>query len=268
MDRIQSGGPALSEGNTLFTEMCGPSRVLNSWTQIELNYGLAESVARDLVRSQVQTLINGISSPWRSVKSTPQPVVAVVMDVLQQELDGAHNTKWYHTACMKCLRKLCKARGAVPSSLFLQDVTKEGDNAIDGGGFADIWKGRFRDTQVCLKVLRVFGTDEQKAKVLRDFCREALVWRQFCHPNVLPFLGVSEDLFAPRYCLISPWMGNGNVMSYLQAHPDHDRLTSLAQIAEGMKYLHDHNPPIAHADIRGVRSLFYILPLSDIDWFY
>ncbi|KAK0498050.1 kinase-like domain-containing protein, partial [Armillaria luteobubalina] len=172
-----------------------------------------------------------------------------------QELDRACDAEWYHTTCMKCLRALCKARGAVPSSLFLRDVTKEGDNAIDGGGFADIWKGRFRGNQVCLKVLRVFGTDEQKAKVLGEFCREALVWRQLRHPNVLPFLGVSEELFAPRYCLISPWMVNGNIISYLKTHPGHDRLTSLAQIAEGMKYLHNHNPPIAHADIRGANIL-------------
>ncbi|KAK0213802.1 kinase-like domain-containing protein, partial [Armillaria fumosa] len=87
------------------------------------------------------------------------------------------------------------------------------------------------------------------------FCQEALVWRQLRHPNVLPFLGVNEDLFAPRYCLVSPWMGNGNIMSYLQAHPDHDRLTSLIQIAEGMKYLHNHSPPIVHADIRGANIL-------------
>ncbi|KAK0498047.1 kinase-like domain-containing protein, partial [Armillaria luteobubalina] len=114
----------------------------------------------------------------------------------------------------------------------------------------DIWKGRFRNTQVCLKVLRVFGTKEWRAKVLWEFCQEALMWRQLQHPNILPFLGVSEELFAPRYCLISLWMVNGNIISYLKTHPDHDRLMSLAQIAEGMKYLHNHNPPIVHADIQ------------------
>ncbi|KAK0439163.1 hypothetical protein EV421DRAFT_872811 [Armillaria borealis] len=130
---------------------------------------------------------------------------------------------------MKCLRALCKARNAVPSSLFLRDVTREEGFPIAGGGFADIWKGRRHDTQVCLKVLRIFGTEEQRAKVLRYFCQEALVWRQLRHPNVLPFLGVSKELFAPTYCLISPWMVNGNIISYLEVHPDHDRLTSVGQ---------------------------------------
>ncbi|PBK89471.1 hypothetical protein ARMGADRAFT_935652 [Armillaria gallica] len=171
-----------------------------------------------------------------------------------QELDDAPHPDEYRKACMKCLRALCNARNIVPSSLFLRDVIREGKNPVGGGGFADIWKGHLHDTHVCLKVLRVFCPEEQKAKVLRDFCQEALVWRQLLHPNVLPFLGVSKDVFAPRYCLISPWMVNGNIMSYLEAHPDHDRLTSLVQVAEGMKYLHNRNPPIVHADIRGVRS--------------
>ena len=65
--------------------------------------------------------------------------------------------------------------------------------------------------------------------LLQDFCQETLVWRQLRHPNILPFLGVSEELFAPSYCLISPWMINGNIMSYLEAHPDHDRLKSVGQ---------------------------------------
>ncbi len=52
------------------------------------------------------------------------------------ELNAAPHSDWYHTVCMKCLRALCKARNAVPSSLFLRDVTKEGGNPVGGGGFA------------------------------------------------------------------------------------------------------------------------------------
>ncbi|SJL07270.1 uncharacterized protein ARMOST_10613 [Armillaria ostoyae] len=51
-------------------------------------------------------------------------------------------------------------------------------------------------------------------------------------------------------------------MSYLKAHPDHDRLTSLVQVAEGMKYLHNHDPPIVHADICGSQA--NILVMDDL----
>ncbi len=180
-----------------------------------------------------------------------------------QELDNPCHPGWYRTACMKCLRALSNARTIMPSSIFLRNVTREGENPVAGGGYAvsplcswfiilfpriaslqDIWKGRLHDKQVCLKVLRVFYPEGDQAKVLRvsrehternyllndllqELCQEALIWRQLRHPNVIRFLGVSKELFAPRYCLISPWMVNGNIMSYLEAHPDHDRLASV-----------------------------------------
>ncbi len=104
------------------------------------------------------------------------------------------------------------------------------------------------DETVCLKVLRIFlenGHVERKKmiKVLlsitlsnrsslhvcdQSFCSEALVWRNLNHPNVLPFIGVSKDLFYPSFCLISPWMNNGNIMAFLSQNPDHDRLHSVS----------------------------------------
>ena len=47
------------------------------------------------------------------------------------------------------------------------------------------------------------------------------------HPNVLPLFGVSMELFAPSYCMISPWMSHGNIMDYLARHPEHDRVAAV-----------------------------------------
>ncbi|KAK0228805.1 kinase-like domain-containing protein [Armillaria fumosa] len=225
------------------------SRSFRSWTQI--NLGRQDT---DL-RTQIQSLLRGVTAPWRSVELISPSVEIMVMDILQQELDDLSCPDEYRPACMKRLQVLSRTRNIVPSSFSCRNVTREGTYPVWGGGFSDIWKGRLHDTHVCLKVLRIFISGVAREKVVRDFCREALVWRQLRHPNVLPFLGVSEDLFAPSYCLISPWMINGNIIFYLEAHPDHDRLMSLVQIAEGMKYLHNLDPPIVHADIRGANIL-------------
>ncbi len=102
------------------------------------------------------------------------------------------------------------------------------------------------DKLICIKVLRIFIDNgiEERARVIKvwfpifspllladehdqNFCREALVWRNLKHPNVLPFLGVSTELFVPSFCLISPWMENGNIMSFLAVNPGHDRLVSV-----------------------------------------
>ncbi|KAK0491271.1 hypothetical protein IW261DRAFT_1436717 [Armillaria novae-zelandiae] len=181
------------------------------------------------VRTQIQNFIRNGHRPWTSVTLIPPLVETMVMDVLQQELDDVTCSDGYRTSCMKCLQALNKARNIVPSSFSSREVTREGTNPIGGGGFSDIWLGRLHDTRVCLKVLRIFVSGETQERIFKDFCREALVWRQLRHPNILPFLGVSEELFAPSYCLISPWMANGNIIHYLEAHPGHDRLLSARQ---------------------------------------
>ncbi|KAF8917245.1 kinase-like domain-containing protein [Mucidula mucida] len=151
--------------------------------------------------------------------------------------------------------------GIVPTSFFCSDVEIEGTGPVWGGGFADIWKGRSSQSMthvsgssVCLKVLRFFTAGNSRQDLLKAFCQEALVWKQLRHPNILPFLGVSKDLFRPSYCLISPWMENGNIVAFLDRNPSLDstfRLKSVIDVARGIQYLHDFDPPIVHADIRG-----------------
>ncbi|KAF9071881.1 hypothetical protein BDP27DRAFT_1497696 [Rhodocollybia butyracea] len=89
------------------------------------------------------------------------------------------------------LRYLSSKFQLLPPSLIIHDVEKEGTNAVAGGGFADIWRGKVKGRSVCLKVLRLFLEQDERARMnIRDqFCREALVWRQLRHPNILPLLG-------------------------------------------------------------------------------
>ncbi|KAK0439972.1 kinase-like domain-containing protein [Desarmillaria tabescens] len=113
---------------------------------------------------------------------------------------------------------------------------------------------------VCLKVLRIFTDDETKSRgdIRKDFCREALVWRNLQHPNVLCVIGINEDLFHPSFCLISPWMKNGNIISFLSQHPEHNQCQydeQIIEVANGLDYLHSHKPPVIHADIRGANIL-------------
>ena len=54
-------------------------------------------------------------------------------------------------------------------------------------------------------------------------------WKYVSHPNVLPFLGVSESLLLspsshPPFCIISPWQPNGNIIEYIQKHQGVNRL--------------------------------------------
>lgn len=54
------------------------------------------------------------------------------------------------------------------------------------------------------------------------FYREIVEWKYVSHSNVLPFLGVSETLFP--FCIISPWLPNGNILKYAEEHREVNRL--------------------------------------------
>ncbi|PBL04500.1 kinase-like protein [Armillaria gallica] len=186
----------------------------------------------------------------------PQYVIDHLQQLIDAELMGDGQV-YLRKRCTKWMLALVKMHGVLPTSFSCLDARSEGSTAVWGGGFADIWKGRMGDTLICIKVLRIFIDNgiEERARLIKNFCREALVWRNLKHPNVLPFLGVSTELFVPSFCLISPWMENGNIMSFLATNPAHDRLGSIKEVASGMAYLHSLDPPIVHADIRGVNIM-------------
>ncbi|KAI3610164.1 kinase-like protein [Moniliophthora roreri] len=185
--------------------------------------------------------------------------VLYVVELLQSQLASlsSHRDRDYRKRCLKCLRALVRKHHVLPPSLFIEDVTREGTHPLRGGGFSDIWMGSLDKQPVCLKVMRIhLEMDEQKRdNVIKAFCEEALVWKQLNHANILPLLGVNTELFSPAFCLISPWMANGDIISFLRENPEHDRLRAVLEIASGLAYLHSMEPMVIHGDVKGANIL-------------
>ncbi|KAF9072307.1 kinase-like domain-containing protein [Rhodocollybia butyracea] len=186
------------------------------------------------------------------------------MELLQTELDRARTTndsqfgkRWKR--CLKLMRRLNRRYGVLPPSMILDGLVCESKRAVKGGGFSDVYIGRWYDRRVCMKVLRYFQEGSERETLLKALSKEVLLWRQLNHPNILPFLGVNTEMFAPTFCIISPWLFNGDIISYTQKHPlDLDmKLKHAAQVAEGLVYLHGLDPPVAHGDIKGANILIY-----------
>ncbi|KAH8110411.1 kinase-like protein [Phellopilus nigrolimitatus] len=175
-----------------------------------------------------------------------------LMDVLQL----ASNNQFESCRVLeRFLQKLVNVTGFLPKFLFLSNIKRVGKNPITGGGFADVWKGSMGGNLVALKVLRNFGLSDSKHDHHQDFCKEAMIWRQFCHPNILPFYGVCTEEFSPRLALVSPWMDNGDVLSYLKHNPDTDRIALIVGISVGLCYLHTLKPLVVHGDLRAANVL-------------
>ncbi|KIK53354.1 hypothetical protein GYMLUDRAFT_1026591, partial [Collybiopsis luxurians FD-317 M1] len=180
---------------------------------------------------------------------TAQQLVDHLQSILDSRQDSLKDRKRY----FGLLRYLSRRFQTLPSSLMIQDIKRKGQNPVAGGGFADIWRGSLNEKPVCVKVLRLTIEQDEKARddIRKQFCHEALVWRQLHHPNILPLLGVNTDLFHPSFCLISPWMENRDVITFLKQNPHHSLPSALFEIAAGLHYLHAREPPLIHGDIRG-----------------
>ncbi|KIO20984.1 hypothetical protein M407DRAFT_80916, partial [Tulasnella calospora MUT 4182] len=70
-------------------------------------------------------------------------------------------------------------------------------------------------------------------------------WTSLKHPSVLPFVGYQ---WQDEPILIFPHFENGNILHYLKVNPHADRLKLLAQIAQGLSFLHSES--IIHGSVK------------------
>lgn len=135
--------------------------------------------------------------------------------------------------CFAVLRKVSSAHGILPKSHHLLNVTLSGDNAHASGGSTDIWKGQFSGQQVCVKVFRTQEVDKPVRYCVltggwtqpdcdQRLYRIILGWKYMTHPNVVPFLGVTETPDYP-FCFVNHWLPNGNIAKYIPKKPGVNR---------------------------------------------
>jgi len=151
---------------------------------------------------------------------------------------------------LKSLIRLATDHDALPPSLMLAGVVRQGNEPIAGGSFSDVWIGEYNQQKIAVKILRMFQNHDYN-NVKKDAAREAIFWYSVNHPNVQPFLGLATfgDPARPRYGLVTPYMEDGDVITYLQKHPDVSRRDMIKGIASGLNAIHLLD--IVHADLKG-----------------
>ncbi|KAF8155300.1 kinase-like domain-containing protein [Mycena galopus ATCC 62051] len=89
--------------------------------------------------------------------------------------------------------------------------------------------------------------------MIQKFFKEAFIWKNLDHGYILPFLGVDSESFPGNFCMVSPWMNRGPVVT-AKGGPDTDLIPILIhEIAVGLQYLHSQN--VVHGDLRGANIL-------------
>ncbi|KAG6848458.1 hypothetical protein H0H93_016807 [Arthromyces matolae] len=87
--------------------------------------------------------------------------------------------------------------------------------------------------------------------LLKFLSREAVLWGQLSHSNVLAFYGLFRH--QNQVCFVAPWIKNGDIQTYLKNNPDAHRRPLAGGVAAGLSYLHEND--IIHGDLKGVRQV-------------
>ncbi|KAF8344061.1 kinase-like domain-containing protein [Cantharellus anzutake] len=168
------------------------------------------------------------------------------------------NRQCPYDACKTCcgkLKKLCLAHGkynqaspdwkaeglsdGLPSQIWY--VTGQ---PIGSGGFAEIYHGRWGLKEVAIK--KPIPQDPQTPKRIEN---ELDVWKKVQHPKLVPLLATIDG--SGLASMVTPFYRNGNLGAYLsqtEVGLEH-RYRLLADVAEGLKYLHCTKNGTAHGDL-------------------
>ncbi|KAL0570220.1 hypothetical protein V5O48_011742 [Marasmius crinis-equi] len=193
------------------------------------------------------------------------------LDLLQLLVDLPDPIQSSRSRVFKIMTRLSKNSRRFPQCLVIRNIELFGKRPFGCGAFGDVWRGKVGDAAMgqvdcAVKVVRrayfnlnQADEDDQDSdykKILDNHVREAIIWRQLKHPNVLPFLGIYHlDNNREDVCLVSPYMTNGNLAQFLRkADPSQVDVPALVfDVASGLEYL--HNEDVVHGDLKDLNIL-------------
>ncbi|TFK19388.1 kinase-like protein [Coprinopsis marcescibilis] len=217
------------------------------WTGDGSGLSVLYAVLRKVVYTQ--DLYRDLLSILGGLKTKAQLVVDAFQLLLSYPKRIKHDDRHH---LLKALMRLSDRTQQYPTCLTLAQVECD-DQPMTAGNFGEVYRGRFQGQNVALKVVKLY----QKSAVLKNIqavSREAIIWSNLSHRNVLPFYGIYQlDDKYKRICMVSPWMENGNVQDYLKQGLCPNRVWLLSDVASGIAYLHANG--VIHGDIKGMNIL-------------
>ncbi|KAK1230419.1 Protein kinase of the Mitotic Exit Network [Marasmius sp. AFHP31] len=213
-----------------------------------------ESPATDEELRLIQTSFDD-TEKCRNILETKDDEAQRWLDLLQALTDYPDISRQTRSTIFKVMLRLSKKSGMYPKCLKINNIERLGSYPVAGGGFGDVWKGKIANEIVGLKVVKVYLVSDVQS-LLKEYMREAIVWQQLRHPNLLPFVGMyylGEG--QGQLCLVSPWMEQGNLVTFLKNAPSErvDRMQLAYDVASGLAHL--HGMKIVHGDMKGVNVL-------------
>lgn len=125
---------------------------------------------------------------------------------------------------------------------------------IGQGSCGTVYHGFWVGSDVAIKV---FAEQENTLELLEDFRKEVAIMKRLRHPNVVLFMGA---VLSPQHLsIVTEFLPRGSLFRLLHRNtPGMDwrrRVRMALDVARGMNYLHNLNPPIVHRDLKSSNLL-------------
>ena len=139
---------------------------------------------------------------------------------------------------------------------FHLDGIRETGRTVGNGAYATVIEYEFRGLSCVGKKMRRLLYDrafpDRRAEMLQRFEEECELLSRLHHPSIVQFLGVHVEPGSVLPVLVMEYLPTGNLSGYLDRNgvrPDDISYGILRDVALGLRYLHEHTPPIVHRDL-------------------
>ncbi|KAH9756184.1 protein kinase domain-containing protein [Citrus sinensis] len=127
---------------------------------------------------------------------------------------------------------------------------------VGAGSFGTVHRAEWHGSDVAVKVLTVQDfLDDQ----LKEFLREVAIMKRVRHPNVVLFMGAVTK--RPHLSIVTEYLPRGSLYRLIhrpaagEMMDQRRRLRMALDVAKGINYLHNLNPPILHWDLKSPNLL-------------
>lgn len=124
---------------------------------------------------------------------------------------------------------------------------------VGAGGFGRVYKGRYRATDVAIKMILVTGSAADDVKALDDFRKEIELVLSLAHPNLVRAMAAHTT--PPNLALVFEWMAGGSLADVLYGKSKRElslrqRFSIAIDICSGLSFLHGGKPEVIHRDLK------------------
>eukprot|EP01094_Clydonella_sp_ATCC50884_P020714 TRINITY_DN4359_c0_g1_i2.p1 TRINITY_DN4359_c0_g1~~TRINITY_DN4359_c0_g1_i2.p1 ORF type:complete len:420 (+),score=151.84 TRINITY_DN4359_c0_g1_i2:427-1686(+) len=128
-----------------------------------------------------------------------------------------------------------------------------GGEVMSGTWQRPLARGGFECTDVAIKRVEISGFGSDTDRQLGELLREIKFLSALRHDKIVNLLGVSYEEGEMEIGLVTELMANGSLDNLLRSShtlPWRLKLQIMLDTAQGMRYLHSHDPPIIHRDLK------------------